>query len=1229
MFLSLKDKILKPLFMPFRLILEVFKSAKTLSVKSVIDFLISFSKKYTIALLLILISTLVSLRNYDPGTFLTGWDTLHPEFNMREYWIRIIDGVWQEHQALGSVATQAHPSEIPRMLIMSFFSLFMAMDQLRYAYAFLMLILGPFGVYVFLKQVILKNLSFRSREIGAFAGGMLYLLNLGTLQHFYVPLEMFLTHYGFLGFVFLYGSLYYEEGKKADLFYFLIVSFFMASQSHTATLFYAYVLNLMMYFGLLILYDMVKGIWTKSPSIFFTGWHRAFILGIYTLLINAFWLLPNGYFIIKHSAEIKESKIHHLFSEEAFLQNKEFGRIEDVSILKNFLFNWGEHTGNLEFGPLLDEWNTHLKRPGVLIIGYSSFALVCFGMVLALLRREKYAFPLVGILAISMFFLFNVNPPLGFLFVYLQNNFEIFKEAFRFPFTKFSITLMFAYASFFGIFFAYLGFLVQRLFKKTFVVYPLYIILYSIIIFSLFYYMRPAVNGYMISPSMRVKIPQRYFEMFSYLGQQEEYGRVANLPIHSFWGWVYYNWDPFTKLGYQGAGFLWFGIDKPLMDREFDRWNLLNEQYYREMSLAVYSEDIEFVERILEKYKIRWVLLDESVVAPGSEQIVLYYPQIKALLGSSAQISMEKNFGDGLVLYKYSPEREYAEKEILDNFSFTGDSVFKEYTDPMYSIYGDYVKRDKEKYFPYVGITHFDESILPQFVSSDRENTYFTNRLAFSKITASGVSDLFQYHILLKKSGDEEGLYLRLSDVPGFVGSEDFETLLEVQELPESFILRLNNSLFLVNTGDIGMEEYTEIGLIAINPSRQLDLSLLTPSIVELKSLDYPKLLERCSDTGIGSTYSIEFLEDGFKILAKDIKTCLTMSFEDLLISSDFQSNSILLSADVEEAEARADICILDSVTGLCVNRPLNSGYTAAVIDTARFNKYFLRFTVSGILESKEVGVTFRNLRINSLSPIFVNTYDVSSFTKVSGEYFGRLVFRKDLDYSGNVTDLGYNPRICQTGYRNFKNSFVKIFENSILYESHGDSLCDSFQFPFASHASGYILEVKARNIEGMPLRICLTNEYSKRCDLYVTLGTEKEFNTHYFLVPPMGEGSGYTVNFSNIVFGEGTSINELEYISLTPFPYNLLRNLHEEVPRASGQKLLVLNQAYEDGWTAMCGFFPCKAQHSIVNNWSNGWIFETGNVPEDVKIIFWPQLLEYFGLVLTAGSLILIRKVN
>ena len=196
--------------------------------------------------------------------------------------------------------------------------------------------------------------------------------------------------------------------------------------------------------------------------------------------------------------------------------------------------------------------------------------------------------------------------------------------------------------------------------------------------------------------------------------------------------------------------------------------------------------------------------------------------------------------------------------------------------------------------------------------------------------------------------------------------------------------------------------------------------------------------------------------------------------------------------------------------------------------------------------------------------------------------------------------------------------------------------------------ATGAVLEVRSRNLQGMPLRVCLTNEYSKRCDVYVSLAqasrpdmsdnvkdvqnsqnksaeagksagqSSLQFVTQYFLVPPMGEGGGYTINFSNLTFGDSVSVNDLEYLALTPFPYDFIKSLHKELDEGKPGSLVVYNQAFERGFVAFCGLLPCPAEHVVVNNWANGWVFESsaGGVVGDgsVAVVFLPQLLEYFG---------------
>lgn len=1241
---------------------------------------------------LFLVTFYIAYANYTPNTFLTGWDTLHPEFNYRIYLSRILEGVWQEHQSLGAVATQAHASEIPRVLILMFLDLFLPMNMVRYAYAFLMLILGPLGVYAFIKYIlaifsrapIFNYFSFRNKkfrqainngvgkgnyntiiELAGFAGGLFYLFNLGTLQHFYVPLEMFLTHFGLLGWLFLCVVWFLREGSKKALAWFSVVSFFMVPQAHTPTLFYAFFLYLVVFLLTYFVAHKFNIQILKSGVAIITG----------TLVINMFWFLPNVYFALTHGEEIQQSKIHLLFSQEAFLQNKEFGNIKDTALLKSFLFNWGEYVGNNRYGDLLDEWKYHLKQPFVEPLGYVFFGFVILGLVLAIVKREKELLGVGVMFFVGLFFIFNVNPPLGQLFVWMQENIPLFKEAFRFPFTKFSIGLMFCYS----VFFSYFVFVVAK-FMEGWFAHPVnglpavggigtcsaggrpptrilarilvWLGFIAILFLSFYYYAKPMFNGGLISPSMRVAIPKRYFDMFDYFDKQKEYGRALNLPIHSMWGWVYHNWDPKTTLGYQGAGFLWFGIKQPLINREFDRWNLINEKPYMEISTAIYSEDIKLLEKLLDKYKIRWLILDQSVVAPAQDERQLFYPQIKALIGSSKKIKLEKDFGGGLEVYKYFPEKDFAKKEWLDIYYVAGDNTFKEPTDPIYNSYGNYAGNG-EKVYPFVGITNYDESVKKGYISSDENNIYFNNNLGFSNLKFETAGNFFQFKVFLKREG--ENYLLMFEPVEE---SFDFDFSYNLGKISPNIVGISINDNWVLFLKDYGPKT------LLLDPSREVKLRFLSQSSNLLENAGFFDALENCSLIGEQTSYSLERTKNGFLITARNVDACVTLSLKNYLdneISKGLSAKGEILNSDGDENEGKIyqisvnsleyeslnkqEICVFDEDSGLCVNPPLANGKTFFV--AAPNKNYNLRLFARGKKSPLyEVKVEYSNLGLYELKSERLLTFK-PELNPQKGLIFGRWKFEKDHNYSGNASSLNNYPRICNTGETIFnKKSKVSVLGGFgapfIRYESYGEALCDSFEFPVFDHSSGAVLEIKSRNVIGMPLRVCLTNEYSKRCDLYVSLAKDKEFTTQYFLIPPMGKGRGYTVNFSNLVFGNSVSINDLEYVALVPFPYNLLKSVHKDISRVNthsdtpyspnsansslGGSLLVYNQSFESGWIAWCGLKPCKTKHVMVNNWANGWVFynpQEGKelmLGKNVIVFFWPQILEYFGFLVLIG---------
>jgi hypothetical protein len=582
-------------------------------------------KKDLFPILIVIIVGILFIVNYQPGTWLSGWDALHPEFNFRLYFKRIFN-FWQEHQGLGAPSAQAHLSELPRVLILFPLSFVLPQSFLRYGYFLLTMLLGPLGVYYFLSKIIFKQSKFENK-IASFIASIFYLLNIGTIQHFYVPLEMFPTQFAYLGWLFLFACQYLETRKQKDLLLFLLINFLSAPMAHTATLWHSYFFSFAVFLLIYALFNKQKRWQTIKRSV---------ALALTTLVANAYWLIPNLYFVLNFGKQVADSHIHSLFTPEAFYSSAQYGTFKDLALLKNFLFNWYVFDFKIgKFVSLLLPWIKHFSLFSVITIAFSLTLIALLGICNGFKNKKKITLGLISISLIAVFFWLNINPPLGTFFHLLRKNLSLFKEAFRFPFTKFSILLIFPLAVFLG-----LGInRITRLFSTSFlskkIVGAFFLIFFSCLVF---YYSVPSFQGNYISPQMRVNIPDQYFQLFNWFDMQEQ-GRIGFLPANSMWGWNYYKW------GYQGAGFLWFGLKQPLLVREFDRWYPTNELFYHQFSQAIYSQNLDQLESVLEKYATEWLVLDKNIVELGDYK-ALYFDETKELLEKSSKISLEKSFGN-------------------------------------------------------------------------------------------------------------------------------------------------------------------------------------------------------------------------------------------------------------------------------------------------------------------------------------------------------------------------------------------------------------------------------------------------------------------------------------------------------------------------------------------------------------------------------------------------------
>ncbi len=601
-------------------------------------------------LLLVLICLFIVYINYTPGTFLTGWDTLHPEFNFSLNFARLFWGVWRSEQGFGAVSGHSAMADLPRVIILWLFHFIFNLSFLRYAYIFLCLILGPLGFYFLIKHLFhgLHIIDYGLRNL-AFVGALVYLFNFGTVQQFYVPFEMFPTQWAFLPWIILSSLKYLHKPSKFGLLVFGFWTLMSTPQAYAAHLWYPF-------FGAFCLFVLIYKFNKHS-----------FYLILITLLINSFWLLPNLYYIKTSSWIPQQNQQNRLHSQEFLLKNRQTGNLVDSTLIKGFYFDWQIYNfSDKKFQQLMPQWRDHSQNLDVKIIGYSLFLLSLFGLIFAICQKNRLLLSLSPFFIIPFILLSNTTFPFNFIFDFLLK-IPLLAEILRFIFTKLSTLQTFGQA----IFIVYFLNLLQTKYSPK--------IIFGIVVLCLAIYTAPIFSGYLISPLIRTQIPQEYFQFWQYMGQQPQ-GHILALPLHDPAGWTYDSW------GYQGSGLIWFGLPQSITDRDNDRWQPVNEEAYREFTVALYSNNSVNLRHYLAKYKISYVFWDKNVMTtePKNQDEITFKYETNTIINQLINqniLSPPHQFGN---LFIYPVNNPPTSIEVNSNLPNVVPAYHWQYTDDAY-----------------------------------------------------------------------------------------------------------------------------------------------------------------------------------------------------------------------------------------------------------------------------------------------------------------------------------------------------------------------------------------------------------------------------------------------------------------------------------------------------------------------------------------------------------------
>ena len=617
--------------------------------------------------LLVLAELILFATNFKPGTYLMGWDNLMPEFNIGLNLKRSLFGLWQEYRGLGLVDGLSHTSNLLHTLYIALLRIALPQSMVRYVFIFGTHLVGGIAFFYLMQYLLGLRVKGQGESpkpsplnaLPSFIGALFYMFNIGVVQMYFAPLEVFAVHFATLPLLTLFMLKVFEKPTRKNYLAFCIVAFLTTPATFVPTLFLVF---LVLFLSLLFFNSFKKELLKTS-----------LVILLLFIAVNAFWLFPYVYSVEYNTSVIPNTKINQFSSEEIFYRNQAFGDVLSVLNLRGFMMDTIEYDHingvNIYF---LNTWREYTKtlfyQIPYLLFFISSFV----GLFVVIKKRRVEFFPFIISGAVSFFFLANNTPVLKQLNDLIRTTFPVIGEAFRFPFTKF--ILLFAFSL--SIFSAYgIAIILARLKKYKFIAAAVFFI--AIIAIS-----APSYSGQFVSPLLKVKLPQDYLNLMSYLDKQDENQRIALLPAYTFWNWQY------RRFGQRGSGFLWYGIKQPILDRPFDPWSTYNEQFYNELSYAINSQQTEALKRVLTKYNVSYLLVDQYIINSLSTKPI-DYGKLARFLDKAPFIKKEQIFGK-IILYKNSQASSWVSTQPKNTPTVLSSTLYTQ-EDKIYKNLGTYV----------------------------------------------------------------------------------------------------------------------------------------------------------------------------------------------------------------------------------------------------------------------------------------------------------------------------------------------------------------------------------------------------------------------------------------------------------------------------------------------------------------------------------------------------------
>ncbi len=1222
-------------------------------------------------LALVAITLFLVYLNYEPGTYLVGWDNLQSELNPLLNLKRAFFAVWQEYQSLGLLGGMAHAADLPRVLLVFLLSLLKIDNSLiRYITTFLPLVLGPLGVYfLFYHHLFKEKLDAKTTQFASFLGALFYLLNLSTLQTFFVPFETFTWFYGALPWLLFFTISYISKPSLKRLSTLFIISLIASPSFYVETIFLVFFVSIIPF--------LIEFYFQKRKTLTSIKIISASLFSLITPQL--FWLLPVAFFVLTGGGHVTEAaKANNISSPETYYRNLQFANLPDLALMKGFLFNYLDMSSINKFSYLLNVWRGHLATPLVNLLGYLIFIVILTGLYYSVKKKFAWTASFMIMLFLCLFFLMGGG-------LLINSAIPLIGELFRSPFTKFSIPLSLAFAFFFSIGSMFILDLFTFLHSRLTYVLTLFSVSVALILFT-----SPAFSGNLISSNMKLKIPNEYFDLFSYLKNQDTSTRIANVPQYTFWGWNYYDW------GYRGSGFLWYGIEQPILDRAFDVWDKNSERYYEEISTAIFSNNQSEFEKIIDKYSVNWILLDKHVISPDGKT-GLGNETLENFL-NSPKFTLSKSFNDRIFLYQTKLSQPTQNFLSLNSSlrGAKGDVAIQDNSILPFSNLSLRPNRDWTEKAGYLStsISLSNISVIPGLTRNPSNNSTFS--LTLPSLTES--EKLIPVKIEYRRMGNNLGLQFTPITPVFFIDSKqiDIDATPSTIDIPigtkESFVLQVGNQYFPVQIpAEIpSSTDFMSLATTYLPSKENFEINLFDALASDIYSLN--NALSKSNPTQcytIKPNRKIEKIvtNDSVSLYGTDVIGCLSAPLPFIPDGSMISLSFTYSSSSLTPANA--------NISGKDLN-PLEIPQALEAKAEPRETQIFVKSSgkvqqVNLILEASDTKsvqeINYSNVKVSTHDKLFSSSLLLFNITEKTIQLSGG---EKNFQVSLPITTSSYDISELPSSNRLFPENLncdqfntgktsKTVTPEGFLYQSQNAIECDYLNLRHLPHSLNYLLTFTNYFQSGLPLGICFENHSTFRCDVFDRLDSIGLSQSIIQPIANSNEQAGYTLHLYNQSIGNKITTNNLASIFIRPIPLNFLKSIfiapsENQAPTTKNFELssthpaeflytlslvkgrsgeaerdlnLNLHQTKSPYWKAVevsqsdmqshpalltlkiFMYYPYlnKLSQLDSNDWYNSWSVPSSTT--NIAIVYLPQYLEFIGLALIPISLIFIFIIN